>query len=71
MSTVLKQYLKQNPQNPLNERKSPLKTLPAVQNLYILPSKMQTSQYDIKGNKKHAYYINYIFKNTPIYDLGW
>ena len=63
MSTVLKQYLNQNPQNPLNERKSPFKTLPKIKNIYILPSNMQTSQHE-KGT--FLLRLDNILKNRPI-----
>merc|ERR1712110_64214 len=42
MCTVLRQYLNQNPENPLNEmRKSPPITSPVLVHFYIPPSKME------------------------------
>ena len=44
MCTVLKQYLNQNPENPLNERKTSKMTSPVLMHYYIPPSKIQGAQ---------------------------
>merc|ERR1739838_919600 len=44
MCTVLKQYLNQNPENPLNERKNSTMTSPVLMHYYIPPSKIQGAQ---------------------------
>ena len=43
MCTVLRQYLNQNPENPLNEmrKSSPVACSPVLMHFYIQPSKME------------------------------
>ena len=49
MCTVLKQYLNQNPENPLNERKNSTMTSPVLMHYYIPPSKIQGAQQNNAG----------------------
>ena len=49
MCTVLKQYLNQNPENPLNERKTSTMTSPVLMHYYIPPSKIQGAQQNNAG----------------------
>merc|ERR1739838_699427 len=44
MCTVLKQYLNQNPENPLKERTTSTMTTPVLMHYYIPPSKIQGAQ---------------------------
>ena len=49
MCTVLKQYLNQNSENPLNERKTSTMTSPVLMHYYIPPSKIQGAQQNNAG----------------------
>ena len=49
MCTVLKQYLNQNPENPLNERKTSTMTSPVLMHYYIPPTKIQGAQQNNSG----------------------
>jgi len=58
MCTVLRQYLNQNPENPLNEmRKSPPITSPVLVHFYIPPSKMEGAL-----NNKGKFFFNPILE---------
>merc|ERR1712086_133578 len=53
MSTVLKQYLNQNPENSLNERETSKMTSPVLMHYYIPPSKIQGAQQNNADEAKN------------------
>ena len=63
MCTVLKQYLNQNPENPLNERKTSKMRSPVLMHYYIPPSKIQGALQNDAGE------ISVVCKRAFIYQI--